>query len=563
MNRATMTAFLTIVMVSAPVWAQDNSTGQDVRPAITTYWGDTGLWFVPTAEILKPRGWAFGAYRTEQDFKQGSTDVSYYPATFAIGAGKRMEVFGAIRAVTAIDRDTRPLFNPGTANGGGGVVNEYPFVRQEWTGSNFGDVYVGTKFDLMSEHRRQPLAMAFRATVKLPTAGEDNVGTGQFDYFGDLIFSKEISRRVEVSGFGGYAFRGDPTGVSLSDDLRWGAGAAFGARSSLRFTTELYGEIPSDSAVVVTPGALIGVDGSSSPTTTELDSRANAAAGLTWQHPSGVLIGVGANYRFGIEGRSGVGLQLRIGFHSGVRIFTPPPPPPPRPAPPRVEAPAPAPPVVEAPRPAPAPVPPPNRPPTVRAQCDPCRVEVGQTLTVRAITQDPDGDTLSARWSVPSGTIVDSRATTTQWRAQTAPGKVVLTVTAEDGRGGTASDTVTIEVAPLRVLADVQFDLDKAVLRPDAMNTLTAALKTLNETPSLRLHIEGYTSPEGSPEYNMALGERRARAVQDYLTSRGIDRSRLTITSYGEERLKYDTTQEATRSLNRRAALIVDVDAGR
>jgi outer membrane protein OmpA-like peptidoglycan-associated protein len=396
----------------------------------------------------------------------------------------------------------------------------------------------------------------------VPTASQDNVGTGQFDYFGDLIFSKEISQSVEVSGYGGYAFRGDPDSVSVSDGARWGIGAAFGARSNIRFTTELYGEHPADSAVLTTSG-LTGVDGSIAPVASDLENPVNVAAGLTWQHPNGVLIGVGTTYRFGIDGRRAMGLQLRLGFHSGVRIFTPLPLPP-QPGPPRVEAPppAPAPVVAEAPRPAPAPVPPPNRPPTVRAVCEPCRVEVGQTLTVRATSQDPDGDVVRSLWSVPSGTIADTRAATTQWRAQTAPGKVLLTVTAEDGRGGTASDTLTIEVAPLRVLADVQFDLDKAVLRSDAMSTLTAALKTLNDAPSLRLHIEGYTSPEGSNEYNKGLGERRARAVQDYLTSRGIDRSRLTITSYGEERLKYDTTQEATRSLNRRAALIVDADAG-
>ena len=177
------------------------------------------------------------------------------------------------------------------------------------------------------------MAMAVRGTVKLPTAGEDNVGTGQFDYFLDAIFSKELGRRVELAGFGGYALRGDPGGVSLSDGLRWGIGAAFGARSSLRLTTELHGELPSEDAVVVAPGALIGIDGSSSPILTELDSRVNAAAGLTWQHPSGVLLGVGMNYRVGIDGRSGVGLQLRIGFHSGVRIFTAPPPvPPPAPS---------------------------------------------------------------------------------------------------------------------------------------------------------------------------------------------------------------------------------------
>ena len=55
------------------------------------------------------------------------------------------------------------------------------------------------------------MAMAVRGTVKLPTAGEDNVGTGQFDYF-LIASSKEISRRVELAGFGGYALRGDPAG---------------------------------------------------------------------------------------------------------------------------------------------------------------------------------------------------------------------------------------------------------------------------------------------------------------------------------------------------------------
>ena len=562
MRRHTVVVLVIAGLVAgAPAWAQDPSPTPEVRPAVTSFWGDTGLWFVPTAEVLKARGWALGAYRTELDFKQGSTDVSYYPATFAVGAGSRTEIFGAIRAVTAIDRDARPLFSP-ASTGLAGLVNDYPLVRDQWTGTHFGDVYVGAKINLLSEHRREPLALAFRGTVKLPTAGEENVGTGQFDYFTDLIASKEIGG-VELAGFGGIAFRGDPTGVSLSDGMRWGVGAAFGARSSLRFTTELHGEVPRDSAILVEPGTITGIDGSVSPVLTSLDSAVNAAAGLTWQHPSGMSIGVGLNYRFGLQedrSGSGVGLQLRLGFHSGVKVFTPPAPLPlpPRPvAPPRVEAPAPAPaPVVVAPP--PAPVPPPNRAPTVRAQCDPCRVEVGQSLTVSATSQDADGDATSARWSASAGTITNALATSTQWRANTAPGKVVLTVTTEDGRGGKASDSVTIEVVPLRVLADVLFDLGRSTLRSDALRTLTVALKTLNDSPAIRLHIEGYASPEGRPAYNQALSERRARAVRDYLTARGIAPSRLTITAYGEERLKYDSSQEATRALNRRAALIVD-----
>jgi outer membrane protein OmpA-like peptidoglycan-associated protein len=563
MTRETVVALMVMgPMIAFPAWAQDSSPAQEVRPAVTSFWGDTGLWFVPTAEVLKARGWSVGAYRTELEFKQGSTDTSFYPATFAIGAGSRTEIFGAIRTVTAIDRDTRPLFSPASA-GLAGVVNEYPLVRDEWTGTHFGDIYVGAKINLLSEHRRELFAMAFRGTVKIPTAGEDNVGTGRMDYFADLVASKEIGRAVELAGFGGYALRGDPGGIDLSDGLRWGVGAAFGARSNLRFTTELHGEVPTDRAVLATPGALTGIDGSVSPILSDLESMVNAAAGLTWQHPSGMLIGVGANYRFGLEGRSRVGLQLRLGFHSGVRVFTPPPPLPPRPAAPRVEAPTPAPPpVVEAPLPAPppAPAPSPNRAPTVRAQCDPCRVEVGQTSRVSAISQDADGDAVTVRWSASAGTITTVLAASTQWRASTAPGKVVLTVATEDGRGGEASDTVTIEVVPLRVLADVQFDLDRSTLRSDALRALTVALKTLNDSPTIRLHIEGYASPEGRPEYNQALSERRARAVRDHLIARGVDPSRLTITSYGEERLKYDSSQESTRALNRRAALIIDAD---
>jgi outer membrane protein OmpA-like peptidoglycan-associated protein len=559
--RRSLVSAVLCALVTAHASAQDTPGSQEVRPAITSFWGDTGLWFIPTAEVLKPGGWAFGAYRTELDFRQGSTDVAYYPGTLAVGAGPRTEIFGAVRAVTSIDRDARPLFAPLTTPTGG-IVNEYPFVREEWTGNTFGDAYVGTKVNILSEHRLQPFALAVRGTVKLPTASEDKVGTGQFDYFGDAVFSKEVNRSVEFAGFGGYAFRGDPAGVSLSDGFRWGFGAAFGARASLRFTTELHGEIPVNETVLISPGTIVGTDGSISPILTELDSRVNLAAGMTWQHPGGMLLGIGMNYRLGIEGQSAVGLQLRLGFHSGVRIFSPPPPVPPAPL--RVEAapePAPLAPVPEpetpVSRPLPAP-PPPNRPPTVRAQCDPCQVEVGRSVTLRTTSQDLDGDTVRSFWTVPLGSIADARATTTQWRAETAPGKVVLTVTAEDGRGGKATDSVTIEVVALRVLADVQFGLDSSTLRADALRTLTAALKALNDTPSMRLQIEGYASPEGRAEYNKALSERRARAVRNYLTSRGIAASRLTIASYGEERLKYDSTQEAQRALNRRAALIIE-----
>ena len=81
----------------------------------------------------------------------------------------------------------------------------------------------------------------------------------------------------------------------------------------------------------------------------------------------------------------------------------------------------------------------------------------------------------------------------------------------------------------------------------------------MREDATLRIEIEGHTCNIGTAEYNLALGDRRANAVQDYLVSRGVTADRLRTVSYGEERPKYDNAREETRRLNRRAALVVNL----
>jgi outer membrane protein OmpA-like peptidoglycan-associated protein len=75
--------------------------------------------------------------------------------------------------------------------------------------------------------------------------------------------------------------------------------------------------------------------------------------------------------------------------------------------------------------------------------------------------------------------------------------------------------------------------------------------------PTLNINIEGHTCDIGSAEYNLALGDRRATAVKDYLLGRGIAASRLRTASYGEEDPDHANAHEATRRLNRRVALVV------
>jgi outer membrane protein OmpA-like peptidoglycan-associated protein len=188
-------------------------------------------------------------------------------------------------------------------------------------------------------------------------------------------------------------------------------------------------------------------------------------------------------------------------------------------------------------------------------------VEIGRTSTVTAIATDPDGDALMYRWTAPTGTFATPAARQTVWTAPQREGPVPVTVTVNDGKGGTASDTVTIQVIRPAVrnytFEDVHFDFDRYSLRPEATRILDEAVQAMRDDATLRLEIEGHTCNIGTAEYNLALGDRRATAVRDYLVSRGVSADRLHTVSYGEERPKYDNSREETRRLNRRAALVV------
>jgi len=119
------------------------------RPATTSFLGDTGIWYVPTAEVLQGGTWAVGAGRRGTNYVQGSSNVADFAGSVAVGIGQRVEVFGAFLFDTRINRNDGPVFTPDDARDGG-IAARYPRVNESWTGNNVGDLYVGTKVNLMS-----------------------------------------------------------------------------------------------------------------------------------------------------------------------------------------------------------------------------------------------------------------------------------------------------------------------------------------------------------------------------------------------------------------------------
>ena len=106
-------------------------------------------------------------------------------------------------------------------------------------------------------------------------------------------------------------------------------------------------------------------------------------------------------------------------------------------------------------------------------------------------------------------------------------------------------------------LRGVEFDFDKATLRPESRQTLDEATEVLRQYPDIRVEVAGHTDSIGSDQYNQGLSERRAKSVFDYLVGNGIDSGRLNSRGYGESAPIADNATREGRQRNRRVELVV------
>ncbi len=215
------------------------------------------------------------------------------------------------------------------------------------------------------------------------------------------------------------------------------------------------------------------------------------------------------------------------------------------------------------PPPPPPPPPPVAARPTVTLQASPDTINKGESSTLS--WNSTDATQLSIAPEVG--------AVTAQGSTKVTPSdSTTYTITAS-GPGGSASATASVSVnAPppppvvekgpsddelfLKEVRDAYFDYDKADIRPDARDALSKTADFLKGHPQFKVTIEGHCDERGSTEYNLALGQRRADAVKQYLVSLGVPADRLATVSFGKEKPFCQEHAEPCWQQNRRGHFV-------
>ena len=140
--------------------------------------------------------------------------------------------------------------------------------------------------------------------------------------------------------------------------------------------------------------------------------------------------------------------------------------------------------------------------------------------------------------------------------AAAAPGSPVTSSASSAPRVGAATPRPSEFVANAN-LKDIHFDFDRYDIRPEDAKILDANAAWLKAHRDDLILIEGHCDERGTTEYNVALGERRAKATMSYLNGQGVQTSRITLISYGKERPVCTEHTETCWAMNRRAHSLV------
>ncbi len=171
---------------------------------------------------------------------------------------------------------------------------------------------------------------------------------------------------------------------------------------------------------------------------------------------------------------------------------------------------------------------------------------IGPAAAVVSPASGGAGATVTDTPVVPPAGMAVETATTSAQEAEPA-------VTQTTANGG----AVGAEAAASQ-LKDIFFDYDRSSIRPDQAAGLRDDVAWLTSNAGKKVTIEGHCDERGTSEYNVALGERRAQAVKDYLVAAGVPADRISIVSYGKERPFVVGHDESAWKWNRRGHFVVE-----
>ncbi|CAG20928.1 peptidoglycan-associated lipoprotein Pal [Photobacterium profundum] len=140
--------------------------------------------------------------------------------------------------------------------------------------------------------------------------------------------------------------------------------------------------------------------------------------------------------------------------------------------------------------------------------------------------------------------------------SETTDGSTQTVVTTPVDGGSAALSEQELRSQELRQEQTVYFKFDTAEIQADYQAMLEAHAEFLSNSSDVKVIVEGHADERGTPEYNIALGERRANAVVQYLQALGVSASQISIVSYGEEKPLVLGHTDADYAKNRRAVLV-------
>lgn len=262
------------LMVASPMtlYAQSRvDQTPDLGPAAaTSFMGDSGLWYVPAAEVLPAGVLSGGLQHATEHRGQNSTKVSYTAAALARGIGGRVELFGSWHVATEIDHQ-----------------------------AGRGDALAGIKFNVLSEQRGAPVGLSLRGVTKLPV-GSEHVSSGEPDLLTEVVASRRFGL-AEATGSTGLIWRGEGE-AHTSNGLRSGVGLAIQPHRLLRVFTEIHGEHYRN-------------EGAAARLLSPLDTSVTGDVGFAWQFARNLSASAGISRALGgHEPARGVGVAVRLGY---------------------------------------------------------------------------------------------------------------------------------------------------------------------------------------------------------------------------------------------------------